>query len=131
MMERLRRFMIGRYGVDELTYAFLITLIILHILSLFLRSFIVSVLYIALFAFMIFRMLSKNIAARRKENYFFLKAWNPVAAFFRRLALKIKTRKQYKYLTCPECKKKMRVPRGKGNIIVTCPKCGNRKRIKS
>ncbi len=30
---------------------------------------------------------------------------------------------QYKYLTCPNCKKKLRVPRKKGSIKITCPHC--------
>ncbi|NCB05936.1 MAG: hypothetical protein EOM69_10520, partial [Clostridia bacterium] len=33
--------------------------------------------------------------------------------------------KQYKYLICPQCAQKLRVPRGKGRLRVTCTNCGN------
>jgi hypothetical protein len=33
--------------------------------------------------------------------------------------------KQYKYLICPQCAQRLRVPRGKGRIRVTCTNCGN------
>ena len=33
--------------------------------------------------------------------------------------------KQYKYLICPQCAQRLRVPRGKGRIRVTCINCGN------
>ena len=33
--------------------------------------------------------------------------------------------RQYKYLICPQCAQRLRVPRGKGRIRVTCTNCGN------
>ena len=33
--------------------------------------------------------------------------------------------RQYKYLLCPQCTQRLRVPRGKGRIRVTCTNCGN------
>jgi RNase P subunit RPR2 len=33
--------------------------------------------------------------------------------------------RQYKYLICPQCTQRLRVPRGKGRIRVTCTRCGN------
>ena len=31
----------------------------------------------------------------------------------------------YRYLICPQCSQRLRVPRGKGKIRVTCTKCRN------
>ena len=59
----------------------------------------------------IFRMYSRNIEARRRENAAFLR-------FFSRL-----TDKQYRYFRCPGCRQVVRVPRGKGKINIRCPKC--------
>ena len=39
--------------------------------------------------------------------------------------------KHYKYLICPQCTQRLRVPRGKGRLIVTCTRCGNRFETKS
>ena len=100
-MNWLRRFMQGRYGADELSFAFIILFIILNIVSLIVPSFIVSVIYIILFAFFLYRMLSRNIAARQKENYFFLKLYNPLKNRIRRLWTNLKGRRKYKYFQMP------------------------------
>ncbi len=130
-MNWFRKFMVGRYGADEFSFAFVILFILLNIVSLLWRSIILTVIYILLFAYFVFRMLSKNIAARQKENYYFLKAWTPVRHFFQRIGIKISNFRKYKYFTCEKCGKKMRVPRGKGTIMVTCPQCGDRAKRKT
>ncbi len=33
--------------------------------------------------------------------------------------------KYYRYYKCSNCRKTLRVPRGKGKISITCPKCKN------
>ena len=34
--------------------------------------------------------------------------------------------KTYAYFNCPKCKTELRVPKGKGKILITCPKCGEK-----
>ena len=130
-MNWFRRFMIGRNGVDQLSVAFIVMFIVLNIVSLIFPSIFVYILYFVLFGLFLFRMLSKNISARQKENYAFLRFWNPlqkkVVNFFARL----KSMKQYKYFKCKQCKRTIRVPRGKNKIRVTCPHCGHKEVIKS
>ncbi len=130
-MNWLRRFMRGRYGADELSFAFMVIFIILNILSFVVSSIVLTVLYVVLFIVFIYRMLSRNIAARQRENYRFLKIWNPIPNYFKRLGTKRRNSKVYKYFKCPKCKTKMRVPKGKGTIMVTCPGCGNKMKKKS
>mgnify|MGYP004666140193 len=35
---------------------------------------------------------------------------------------RVKDRKN-RYFLCPRCRQTVRVPRGKGKIMITCPKC--------
>ncbi len=39
---------------------------------------------------------------------------------------KIESLLDYSIVGCNECNARMRVPKNKGNIIVTCPKCSNK-----
>ena len=104
MKEKFQRFMIGRYGVDELGKYSLYLLIVL-------------LLY--------FRMFSKNYAQRRKENDLFLKYKNQVVRFFNKEKRMMQDRVKFHIYTCPSCGQKIRIPRGKGKIAITCPKCKN------
>lgn len=44
---------------------------------------------------------------------------------------KIDNLKKYKVVKCPKCGQKLRLPRGKGKIVVTCRKCLNEFKMKS
>jgi LSD1 subclass zinc finger protein len=74
----------------------------------------------------IFRMLSRNIYRRRAENDKFIKYWWPIRTKIKRVISNIKQRKTYKFIKCPGCKNKLRLPRGKGKIQISCPKCTER-----
>ncbi len=130
-MNWLRKFMVGRNGADHLSVAFIVLFIILNIVSLFVSSTVLYILYLALLGIFVFRLLSKNIAARQRENCQFLQIWRPIQSkcskFFRRL----KSMRDYKYFKCAQCKRTIRVPRGKNKIRVTCPHCGHKEIIKT
>ena len=65
--------MIGRYGIDEL-YKFLFNVyLILFFPNIFLRNSIVTKIEFIILFIAIYRVLSKNIKQRRKENKLFLK----------------------------------------------------------
>ncbi len=99
-----------------------------------------------LLVLMVVRMFSKDQSKRYRENMKFQAAVTAVRSWFRRTFQKggsaaprpkthraHKARKnptwseirQYKYLICPQCTQRLRVPRGKGRIRVTCTRCGN------
>lgn len=44
---------------------------------------------------------------------------------------KRKYKKQYKIIKCPNCKQKLRLPRGQKSIIVTCKKCSTEFKMKT
>lgn len=73
----------------------------------------------------IFRTFSKNITKRSMENYKFAMFMSPVYSWFKRLQRSIRDSKTHKYYKCPSCKATLRLPKGKGKILITCPKCRN------
>lgn len=122
----LRNFMIGRYGPDQLYFGLFIVAILLALIGQFTQFYIFILLSYAFLAIALFRVLSRNIEKRRRENDRFLRYWWPVKQKCKMQITKIKSRKSYKFFNCPSCKNTLRVPKGKGKIQITCPKCGER-----
>lgn len=111
----IRRFMEGRYGTDKLNLAILGVGIALCIPVLFIKHPLLDVCFTllsyGLMCWAIFRSLSRNTYKRYQENRKYL-----------RLLERIKDR-EHRYFDCPRCRQPVRVPRGKGKIMITCPKC--------
>lgn len=122
----------GRYGIDPLNRTLLIAAMLFCAASMLTRSIgllslILSVLSLVLLAVIFFRMFSRNFDARQQELYKYMNFVNR----FRSCGQKMRNRKNYKYLNCPQCMQKLRVPRGKGRLRVTCTRCGNKFETKS
>lgn len=122
MKERLIRFMQGRYGVDTLNTHALYLVIFLLILNIFFNNFIVMIIGYALWLIILYRMFSKQIYKRYNENEKYLSMIKPLSMFFKLQKTRLSDR-QHKYYRCPQCKQMVRLPKGRGKIIVTCPKC--------
>ena len=124
-MEKFRKFMYGRYGGDQLSRALLVLSFILLILVGFLpRSLsILSVIAYIPTIICVYRMFSKDIYKRRQENYKYLKMETSTTKWIKQKLNLVKGSKTHKYFKCPDCKQRLRVPRGRGNISITCPKC--------
>jgi ribosomal protein L37AE/L43A len=115
----------GRYGADEL-YRFLIgAAVVCVVLNLFFRSRILEILYWVLLIFAIYRMLSRNYNARYEENQKYLKASSRFRYWFDQQRKLMEERKIHHIYSCPKCRQKIRIPKGKGKIMVRCPKCGH------
>lgn len=125
-MNRFRMFMMGRYGTDQLSVAILFAGMLLTFIGDVAHQGILTLLAYLTFGVGIYRMLSKNISQRRRENNKFLGYWNPVHNSLKTRQVMFNDRKKYKYFKCPSCKQMMRAPRGKGKISVTCQKCHNK-----
>lgn len=123
MLEKLARFMMGRYGSDKLNIVLLVTGLVISLVGQLLGFFPVILVTYFLFGYVIFRMLSRNIAARQKEYYSFLKVWTPIEKWFKMKKVAFSQRKTYKYFKCPNCHQQLRAPKGRGKIQVTCQKC--------
>ena len=128
VLNKLRQWMTGRYGMDKLNQALLIGYLILVAFSLpFYRRIVfcrvtLSIGYLLLFL-VLARMFSKNTAKRYQENQKFLSKWNILLGRIRIGIKHMKERKQYHFYTCSSCGQKIRIPKGKGKICITCPKC--------
>lgn len=123
MKEKVQRFMLGRYGFDELSKMYLAVTIALMVISMFSGSSLLYILALALMVYCYYRAFSKNISKRQQENQKFcnfryqqIVKWNN---FKNRQAQK----KIYRFYKCPQCKQRVRVPKGRGKICITCPKC--------
>ena len=119
----IQNFMKGRRGADELSLALLITGVVLSMLSSILRLSILYLLSLAIYIFALYRMFSRNLEKRYAENAAFLKLWRGKGAATRQFFNRMKNLKKYKYFKCPECKSRLRLPRGVGEVTVTCGKC--------
>ena len=123
MKEKFNRFMAGRYGADELSKVMMFIAVALMLINLFARLEILNIVVIVFIVLIYLRMFSKNIQKRYEENCRYYTLKQKVLGFFgkqKRTAQDLKTNHIYK---CPSCGQKIRIPRGRGKIIITCPKC--------
>ncbi|MCI8590076.1 MAG: hypothetical protein HFE77_05125 [Clostridiales bacterium] len=126
----LSRILYGRNGADALYRFLLVLCLIVTVLYLFVRHPIVWILQAALLILAFFRLFSKNIAARGRENQKYLRVRTKAVQFFRRQRNRIKYRKTKAYRKCPKCKCILCLPRKKGTHTVKCPECGERFNVK-
>ena len=122
-MDFLRRLMAGRYGSDQLNTALLVLGLVLIALQMVTGWRWMGIAILILLLLCYFRMFSRNIRARYAENQVFLRWWGPVLARLRGARLRFADRTTHRYFKCPQCKQRLRVPRGRGKINITCPHC--------
>ena len=119
---KLQRFMYGRHGYDKLSVHLLWAAIVVYIPSLFVWRIPLSVIYIVIILYSMFRVFSKNNAKRYAELNAYDGFLNRIKGFFKLRKNKWRDRKTHVYFKC-SCGAVLRVPKGKGEITVHCPKC--------
>lgn len=131
-MEKLYRFMYGRYGMDHLGRFLMFAGLIMAVLCMFLRFlpfhilyYICSFLNTFFYVFAFYRILSRNISKRTLENERYLRLREKVIPAFDEKTKSIRDR-NYIYKKCPKCSAKLRLKRIKGKHITKCPKCGTK-----
>ena len=141
--EKIYRFMYGRYGADAL-YNFLTWLNVILILLSFVVTAIMpaegiataivsisfSVVITAIFVWDIFRMMSRNIAKRRRENERYLKVSRAIKRFFsantsRRTKTLNRDDEYYVFRDCTSCGSTLRLQRRVGKHKVKSPRCSH------
>lgn len=122
-MNWLRKFMVGRYGGDQLSMVLLICAILLNFIVRLIHIPLLTLLGYVPFGIAVYRILSRNTAKRSMENYKFTKLMSPINTWFKITQNRIRDVKTHRYFTCRNCGQSLRVPKGKGKIVVICPKC--------
>ncbi len=122
---RLMQFMSGRYGIDMLFYVIFVAASALSIINCFVRIWPLQIVVYALVVYAFFRVLSRNTAARAREN-------QQLCAILGRIRDKQNIRRRrhadftHIYKKCPACRAVLRLPRRKGKHTTVCPKCNKK-----
>jgi predicted RNA-binding Zn-ribbon protein involved in translation (DUF1610 family) len=118
-----QRMMYGRYGADQLYRTTLIVSVVLVLLGMLPHMWLLQWVALVLLAWCYFRMFSRNIEKRYQENMKYL-AWEQrVKGWWQDRKYRLEAGKDYRFFNCPQCGAHVRVPKGRGKIIITCPKC--------
>lgn len=129
MRDRIAKFMAGRNGNDRLNLFLIVIGIIFIILGVVFRDsagLLFNTLTLVIIVFVYFRMFSKNLSKRQTENAKYMEIRCVIISKFRLLREKWVQRNEYKFFRCPSCRTALRVPRGRGKIMIVCKKCGTR-----
>lgn len=120
-------FMEGRYGSDKLNLFLTVVSAILCVLSLIPYMHWLLAVALIVYAWSVFRTLSRNIYSRQRENIRYLQIKASVTQWFHLQQCKWRDRKTHKYYHCPHCKATVRVvnPHKRKKISIHCPKCHN------
>ena len=122
VMQRLREFMVGRYGNDVLNTVLFATGAFLSVIMSLFRVPFGGLISLIPYGFAIYRMLSKNYTKRSAENAKFLEMSAPWRAFLMKKFRQFQD-KDHRYYSCPKCHNTLRVPKGRGKIKISCPHC--------
>ncbi|MDY3308044.1 MAG: zinc ribbon domain-containing protein [Eubacteriales bacterium] len=120
------------YGFDRLSRDMLFFAVILDIFALLFFGQVAGLILCSASAIIaactLFRILSTNVNKRTSELRGYEIILGSIRSFFQKLFNRSKNDAKkhaaYKYFRCPNCKQKLRAPRGKGRIRVTCSSCG-------
>lgn len=125
-LQKIFFYMNGRYGMDEFSKVLMAIGILFGVLANFFAGNINRAIGLAFLAFGALRPLSKEINNRQKELRWYLSVKQRLMTIRYKWKNKKVQRKRYKVYKCPECRQKVRVPKGKKKIRITCPSCGQK-----
>ncbi|WP_296112408.1 hypothetical protein [uncultured Anaerococcus sp.] len=116
-------------GIDEYSIFLVWVAIVAVVVAYYIDSVVLNGISSFIVIYAIFRTMSSNTLKRSKENQVFVdNIINPIKNIFK----KDKTKKDdFKYVSCPSCGQKLRIPKNKGKIKVRCPKCKDKFDAKS
>lgn len=116
-------FLRGYNGIDDLFYLNFWLIIICLILDIFINNIYLSLTLVALVILIIYRVFSRNISKRRKENNIYLSIIKWPKNKIKLYSNIIKNYNKNLYKRCPKCKQMIKLPLKKGKHQVICPSC--------
>lgn len=131
---KLIQFMSGRYGSDTLNNYLFVLYFIVWVLNAIIWSNVISlildIIQLSLILLIFYRMLSKNIYKRQKENNDFLRIFGKYLPDWKLIANMHRDRNTHVYKKCPNCKAVLRLKKIKGEHTARCPKCSSQVKVK-
>ena len=122
LREKFQRFMIGRYGMDQLGQFMVWAVLVLIVINLFVRaslpSTILDTLELVGLITMYFRMFSKNVGKRYQENQVFLRMRFYVTEYWRKVKFK---GANTGFLSAQTAVRRSAFPEGMGKSASTAP----------
>lgn len=122
---RLQQFFYGRNGPDTISTVLTWVALPFALAGVFaggVAGIILFGVYALMIGYALFRMFSRNVYARQRENQAFLAFFRKIRSFFK-LQKQKWTDRDHAYRKCPSCKSQLRLPKKKGKHTVRCPKC--------
>ena len=113
----------GAYGTDRFTRFLIVLFLVVFVLTSFTKTKIDQIFPTVIIVYTYFRILSRNIPARYRENELYARFASRALSRFSTLKYSLNDRKANHIYKCPSCGQKIRIPRGKGRIMVRCPRC--------
>lgn len=123
LISQFQRMMQGRYGHDSLNQFLIYLWLFEAVLNLFFHSGILALLGFVLSIVVFFRMFSKNIVKRQKENAAFYRLLVKWKDYCNHVYVRFRDRKIARFFHCPYCRAPIRMPRKIGKFDIKCPKC--------
>ena len=127
MIYKIQQFMIGRYGIFDAFEKFLaVVYLVLGVLTMFIFSPVLRIINTLLLVYILYRLLSKNIVMRQREEQKFLQIFDRASGKVKLWDM-IRKDKTHKYFVCPQCKSMLRIPKPAAHkkIELHCTKCGH------
>lgn len=116
----------GRYGLDDLSGFLLGTVLLCLVLSRFRLLSFLAAWALAGLVWVVWRSLSRRFDRRQAENAGYLQLRRQARTAWAEWKTRAQNRGEYKYFRCSQCRRLLRVPRGRGKVQVTCPGCGRK-----
>ncbi len=144
---KMAQFLSGRNGFDKLSGFLMISGMLINGVNSLIRVWrpslttatILSTLSFLLFAFALFRIMSRNVAKRRTENFKFenllkllgvSKIISTITKGTKNLSLRIRYMATHRFRKCPKCKNFLRLTKKKGKREINCPRCGQKMKVR-